>query len=107
MRLSENPNAALEPGEKDAAGGPATHRESPATRLRGAVRRRRRKGPLRRFGIVIPATGAAAVLVAIIVVVSYAMSPNGNGAASMAIALKGLTRSQQVTILEQERQKPD
>jgi hypothetical protein len=105
--LSEDPNAALESGEEDAAGSPATHGESPATRLRGAVRRRRRKGPLRRFGIVIPATGAAAVLVAVIVVVSYAMSPNGNGAASMAIALKGLTRSQQVTMLEQERQELD
>jgi hypothetical protein len=106
--LSGNPNAAPESGEEAAADGPATHRESPATRLRGAVRRRRRKGPLRRFGIIIPATGAAAVLVAIIiVVVSYAMSPSGNGAASMAIALKGLTRSQQVTMLEQERQELD
>jgi hypothetical protein len=104
--LSQTPNAALESGEEAAADSPVTHRESPATRLRGAVRRRRRrrKRPLRRFGIIIPATGAAAVLVVIITVVSYAMSPSGSGAASMAIALKGLTRSQQVTALEQERQ---
>ncbi|MCW2932485.1 MAG: hypothetical protein JWM19_3447 [Actinomycetia bacterium] len=102
--MSQNSNAALESGEEAAADSPATHRESPATRLGGAVRRRRRKRPLRRFGIIIPAAGAAAVLVVIITVVSYAVSPNGSGAASMAIALNGLTHSQQMTMLEQERQ---
>jgi hypothetical protein len=103
--LSPNPNAALESSE-EATGGPGTraYRESSVSRLRGALGRGRRKGPFRRFGIIIPATGAAAVLVVIITVVAYETSPNGRGAASMAIALNGLTHSQQVTLLEQERQ---
>jgi len=65
---------------------------------------RRRRGLLRRSGIIIPAIGAAAVLVAIVTVVAYMVSPNGSGAAGMAIALNGLTNSQQMTMLEQERQ---
>jgi len=65
---------------------------------------RRRKGLLRRTGIIIPAVGAAAVLVAIVTVVAYMVSPNGRGAAGMTIALNGLTNSQQMTMLEQERQ---
>jgi hypothetical protein len=103
--LSPNPNATLESGA-EAAGAPATQApgESSVSRLRGALRRGRRKGPFRRFGIIVPATGAAAVLVVIITVVAYATSPNGRGAASMVIALNGLTHSQQVTLLEQERQ---
>jgi len=65
---------------------------------------RRRKGLFRRSGIIIPAVGAAAILVAIVTVVAYMVSPNGSGAAGMAIALNGLTNSQQMTMLEQERQ---
>ncbi len=51
-----------------------------------------------------PATGVAVVLVVIVTVVAYLTSPNGRGAAGMATALSGLTNSQQMTMLEQERQ---
>jgi hypothetical protein len=51
-----------------------------------------------------PAVGVAALLVAIVTIVTYAMSPDGNGADSMVTALSGLTHSKQLTMLEQERQ---
>jgi hypothetical protein len=69
-----------------------------------ARRRRAQKWPLTRFGIVVPAIGVAVVLVLIVTVVSYVMSPNGDGVAGMAAALDGLSHSQQVSMLEQERQ---
>jgi hypothetical protein len=52
----------------------------------------------------VPAVGVAAVVVALVTIVTYAMSPAGSGAASMATALNGLTHSKQLTLLEQERQ---
>ncbi len=52
----------------------------------------------------IPAVGIAAVVVVIVTVMSYVMNPNGSGAVGMATALSGLTHSQQLTALEQERQ---
>jgi hypothetical protein len=65
---------------------------------------RRKRDLLWRFGITIPAIGVAVVLVAIVTIVTYAMSPNGSGAAGMATALNGLTHSKQLALLEQERQ---
>jgi hypothetical protein len=100
--LSGNRNAALEPAEAPAAPGPATRGARSGTGSRGAARRR--KGLLWRFGITVPAIGIAAILVVIVTIVSYAISPHGNGAAGMATALNGLTHSKQLTVLEQERQ---
>ena len=102
VALSQNPDAVLESTGGAAAGGPATGGESSGRGARSAARRK--KGLLRRFGIVIPAIGAAAVLVVIVTVVSYVTSSNGSGVAAMSSALHVLTHSQQVTMLEQERQ---
>jgi hypothetical protein len=99
--LSRRPNAVLESTEGAAAGGPVTCGESSGRGARGAARRK--KGLLWRFGIIIPATGAAAILVVIVTIVSYVMSPNGSGAAGLATALNGLRHSPQMTMLEQER----
>jgi hypothetical protein len=106
--LSGNRNATLEPAAGGAAAGsPATHRKSVSSWphggwLQGAARRW--KALVGRFGIIIPAVGIAAVLVAIVTFAAYVMSPNGSGAIGMASALKGLTHSQQDAMLEQERQ---
>jgi hypothetical protein len=100
--LSGNRNAALEAAERPAAAGPAGGSEPSGSGSRSAARRK--KGPFRRFGITIPAIGIAAVVVVIVTIVTYAMSPNGSGATGMATALNGLTHSKQLTTLEQERQ---
>jgi hypothetical protein len=73
----------------------------PRTWLRTVAQRRRRL--IRRYGIIVPAAGAAAVVVVLVTIASYVMSP-GSGAASMETALTGLSRSQQIVLLEQERQ---
>jgi hypothetical protein len=100
--LSENRNAAPESDEGASVAGPAQRREPSGRGSRHVARRK--KGLLRRFGITVPAIGVAAVLVAVVAVVANAMSPNGSGATGMATALNGLTHSQQLTVLEQERQ---
>jgi hypothetical protein len=107
VALSQNPNAVLESTGGATAGGPAA--DGPGTRAESSGRgarsaARRKKGLLRRFGIIIPAIGAAAILVVLVTVVSYVMSPNGTGATAMSTALNGLTHSRQVTLLEQEQQ---
>jgi hypothetical protein len=100
--LPGNRNATLEAAERPAAAGPAGGSEPSGSGSRSAARRK--KGLFRRFGITIPAIGIAAVVVAIVTIVTYAMSPNGSGAAGMATALNGLTHSKQLTMLEQKRQ---
>jgi hypothetical protein len=100
--LPGNRNAALEAAERPAAAGPAGGSEPSGSGSRSAARRK--KGPFRRFGITIPAIGIAAVVVVIVTIVTYAMSPNGSGAVGMATALNGLTHSKQLTVLEQKRQ---
>jgi hypothetical protein len=74
----------------------------PRTWLRIVARRTRRL--IRRSGIVVPAAGIAAALVVLVAIASYVISPSGDGAAGMETALSGLTRSQQIVTLEQERQ---
>jgi hypothetical protein len=53
---------------------------------------------------VLPAAAIAAVLVAIVSVVSYLVSPDGSGAGTLSTALGGLQNSKSVTLLAQERQ---
>jgi hypothetical protein len=65
---------------------------------------RKRKGLLRRSGIIVPATGIAAFVVAIVFIASYMMSSNGNSAGAFGGALNALTHSNSVTALEAERQ---
>jgi hypothetical protein len=98
--LSGNRNAVLPPDE--AAAGSALPGKPSDGRPRRLARRRR--DLIWRFGMTIPAVGVAAVLVAIVTIATYVMSPSGNGAAGMASALDGLTHSKQLTVLEQERQ---
>jgi hypothetical protein len=65
---------------------------------------RKKKGLLRRTGIVFPAIGIAAFLVAVVTVAAYVMSPNGSGAAGLTPFLNALPHSDSITLLEQERQ---
>jgi hypothetical protein len=56
------------------------------------------------MGIVLPATGIAALLVAVVIVASYLVSPKGTGASSLFGAIDNLSHSNSVNALEQERQ---
>jgi len=65
---------------------------------------RRKKGVLRRTGLVFPAIGVAAVLVAGVTVVAYKMSPNGRGATALSQFMSSLPNSGSIAALESERQ---
>jgi hypothetical protein len=65
---------------------------------------RKRKGLFRRSGIVFPAIGIAAVIVAIVYGASYVMGSGGNSAGAIGGALNALTHSSSVSALEAERQ---
>src|SRR5262249_16725991 len=65
---------------------------------------RKKKGLLRRTGIIFPAVGLAAFLVAGVTVAANVMSPSGSGAARLTPFLSSLPRSDSITLLEQERQ---
>jgi hypothetical protein len=71
----------------------------------GSRSSRRKRGLLRRTGIVLPAFAVAILLVGIVTVVAYVKnSSNGSGANSLAEAIGGLSKSSSVALLEQERQ---
>jgi hypothetical protein len=118
--LSRHRTATLEPTEpaSDPASGVSYRRSSvarkgpsfsgagrntgPLTKPRSA---RKKKGLLRRTGIIFPAIGLAAFLVAAVTVVAYVMSPTGgSGAAGLTPFLSSLPNSNSITLLEQERQ---
>jgi hypothetical protein len=103
--LSQAPNAALEPAEEtaDVPAMPRTARRG-TRRKRGLLRRSGIVFLVERYGIVLPVSGAVAVLVAIVVLASYLMSSSGSGAVAMSAALNQLTHSQQMTMLGQEQQ---
>jgi hypothetical protein len=117
--LSRHRTATLEPTE--AASDPASdlgYRPSSASRkgpsFSGGSRNtgplakprsaRKKKGLLRRTGVVFPAIGLAAFLVAVVTIAAYVMSPNGSGAAGLTPFLSSLPHSNSITLLEQERQ---
>lgn len=113
--MSRNRTATLEPTEPASDLGYPTSsssRKGPsfsgASRNTGPLPRsrssRKKKGLLRRTGIVFPAIGVAAFLVAAVTVVSYMMSPKGTGASSLAPAFGMFTNSKALALLEQERQ---
>jgi hypothetical protein len=64
---------------------------------------RKKRGLFHRTGVIPPAIGIAAILVAIVYLVSYLSSSSGSGAASMFGAIDGLGHSGSVAALEQER----
>jgi hypothetical protein len=72
--------------------------------LYGSRSARKKKGLLRRTGVVVPAVGVAAIVVALVFVATYIMSPNGSGAGGLASVLSGLPKSGSVQALESERQ---
>jgi len=65
---------------------------------------RRKRGLLRRTGIVLPAAGVAGLLVVAVGAVAYLHSPSGNGASSLAQAINALPKSNSIALLEAERQ---
>jgi hypothetical protein len=65
---------------------------------------RRKRGILRRTGIVLPAAAIAAVAVAAVTIAADLVSSSGSGASSLAEALDQLPRSKSIGLLEQERQ---
>jgi hypothetical protein len=69
----------------------------------GSRSARKKRGLFRRTGIVLPAAGIAALLVAIVVVASYLMAPKSTGASSLFASIDNLDHSGSVTALEQER----
>src|SRR5258708_6650068 len=72
--------------------------------LPGSRSGRRKKGLFRRSGIIFPAIGVAALIVAIVAVASYLISPIGRGASGLAPMFDTLTHSKSVALLESERQ---
>jgi hypothetical protein len=65
---------------------------------------RRKRSLIRRTGIVFPALGLAVLLVAIVAVSAYVMTPRGTGASSLAEAIDALPQNHSIALLEQERQ---
>ena len=65
---------------------------------------RKKRGLLRRFGIVLPALAIATVLVAVVSIAAYTLSPNGSGANNLAQAIDTLPKSHSIALLEQERE---
>jgi hypothetical protein len=83
---------------------PAPERERASSAVSPGPRSaRKRRGLFRRTGVIPPALGIAAVLVAIVYLASYLTTSNGSGAASMFGAIDGLGHSGSVAALEQER----
>jgi hypothetical protein len=70
----------------------------------GSRAARKKKGLLRRSGIVLPAAAIAALVVAVVTIAAYAFSPNGSGANSLSQAINALPKSNSIALLEQERE---
>lgn len=70
----------------------------------GPRRPRRKRGLIRRTGIIFPALGLAVLLVAVVTGAAYVMSPKGTGASSLAEAIDALPQNHSIALLEQERQ---
>lgn len=81
----------------------APRRQAPAVAAGRAARKKR--GLLRRTGIILPAAAIAAVLVAVVAIAAYVLSPNGSGAGSLAQAMDNIPKSHSIALLEQERQR--
>jgi hypothetical protein len=70
----------------------------------GSRRARRKRSLIRRTGIVFPALGLAVLLVGIVALAAYVVSPRGSGASGLAQAIDALPQNNSVALLEQERQ---
>jgi hypothetical protein len=65
---------------------------------------RKKKGLIRRAGIIFPAVGIAVLIVVVVAAASYLMNPAGSGANSVTGFLGALPQSKSVALLETERQ---
>jgi hypothetical protein len=85
--------------------GPAPESEWESSAVTPETRgsRKKKRGLFRRAGLIPPAVGIAAVLVALVYLASYVSTANGSGAASMFGVIDGLGHSGSVAALEQER----
>jgi hypothetical protein len=92
------------PGRGPAGRASAGRPSSDTGSLPGSRSARRKKGLFRRSGIIFPAIGVAALIVAIVAVASYVVSLNGTGASGLAPMFDTLTHSKSVALLESERQ---
>ena len=75
----------------------------PAAGPAGSRSARKKRALFRRTGVVLPAAGIATLLVAVVVVASYLMAPEGTGASSLFASIDNLDHSGSVTALEQEQ----
>ncbi len=102
--VSGSSSAGTAPGRAQ-AGRPSADRRSPDTGpLPGSRSARRKKGLFRRTGIVFPAIGVAALIVAIVTAATYLMRPSGQGASGLAPVFDMLPHSNSIALLEAERQ---
>jgi hypothetical protein len=88
---------------EDAGPAPESERASSSVGSGARSARKKKRGLFRRTGVIPPAIGIAAVLVAVVYLASYLTTSNGSGAASMFGAIDGLGHSGSVAALEQER----
>jgi hypothetical protein len=65
----------------------------------------KKRGLLRRTGIVLPALAIATVVVTGVSIAAYGLSPNGSGANNLAQAIDTLPKSHSIALLEQERER--
>jgi hypothetical protein len=69
----------------------------------GSRSSRRKRGLLRRTGIVLPAFGLALLLVVVVAGAAYVMDPRGTGVSGLAEAIGALPKNNSIALLEQER----
>jgi len=102
----DSPTSVIGAGAVGSTGSRSVSGSSSATGPRsvsGSRSARKKRGLFRRTGIILPAAGIAALLVAIVVVASYLMAPKGTGASSLFASIDNIDHSGSVSALEQER----
>ena len=105
--MSRAASAGTAPGRAlaDRASGTGSRPSFDTGPLPGSRSARRKKGLFRRTGIIFPAIGVAAVIVALFYFASsYLMGPNGSGASGLAPVFNMLPHSNSIAMLEAERE---
>jgi hypothetical protein len=102
---SESPTSAVFPGGEPSGTGPtSTVGATGPVSTTGGRSSRKKRGLLRRTGILVPAVGLALLLVVVTWGAAKVMSSNGGGASSLFQSIDSLGQSGSVAALEQERQ---
>jgi hypothetical protein len=103
--LGERPKASASDSRTSAVGPTGTDRGPAGTGSFGPrSARKKKRGLLRRTGILLPAAGLALLLVVVVWGAAKVMIPKGTGAISLFQAIDSLGNSGSVALLEQERQ---